>query len=239
MRGWRRLDHRQRPVPAVWRRALSMAHWHAAYCHTDAVPLYRTTPGSTRGCARPGGQPRPWPVLLWQHAGMMRRWRGSSSRTPSSPTPATRHAEAGPQRQYAHPHPGHRFTGQREDATIGVCLQCKILRRRAGPVRAAGYDCASARQPGLLNRYSYVLNNPLRYTDPTGFFSEEEDNLNYLGVDASKVRTGDVWGRWAVCWRVGFLGRFTEAEFGDEISMFFGIESGFAANTPISGGISP
>ena len=27
--------------------------------------------------------------------------------------------------------------------------------------------------PQALNRYSYVLNNPLRYTDPTGMFSEE------------------------------------------------------------------
>ncbi len=27
--------------------------------------------------------------------------------------------------------------------------------------------------PQSLNRYSYVLNNPLRYTDPTGMFSED------------------------------------------------------------------
>ncbi len=29
--------------------------------------------------------------------------------------------------------------------------------------------------PQSLNRYSYVLNNPLKYTDPTGHGEEEED----------------------------------------------------------------
>jgi len=28
--------------------------------------------------------------------------------------------------------------------------------------------------PQSLNRYSYVLNNPLRYIDPTGMFTEQE-----------------------------------------------------------------
>ena len=31
-----------------------------------------------------------------------------------------------------------------------------------------------------LNRYSYVLNNPLRYTDPTGFQDYEPDELDYV-----------------------------------------------------------
>ncbi len=37
----------------------------------------------------------------------------------------------------------------------------------------------SPANPQSLTRYSYVLNNPLRYTDPTGHFSEEQ--LNWLG----------------------------------------------------------
>ncbi len=35
--------------------------------------------------------------------------------------------------------------------------------------------------PQSLSRYAYVLNNPLRYTDPTGMFSEDEI-MKYLGV---------------------------------------------------------
>jgi hypothetical protein len=34
--------------------------------------------------------------------------------------------------------------------------------------------------PQSLNRYSYVLNNPLKYIDPTGLF--DEDELNSVGV---------------------------------------------------------
>lgn len=38
-----------------------------------------------------------------------------------------------------------------------------------------------AGNPQSLNCYSYVLNNPLRYEDPSGLFSEEEI-MRYLGV---------------------------------------------------------
>ncbi len=39
--------------------------------------------------------------------------------------------------------------------------------------------------PQSLNRYSYVLNNPLRYTDPTGMFEQEaiEEYLQSLNPD--------------------------------------------------------
>ena len=56
--------------------------------------------------------------------------------------------------------------------------------------------------------------------------------MNYLGVDtweAVLAMFGEG-GQFAGAW--GFLEVLREAEFGDEISMFFGIESGFAANTP-------
>jgi len=61
------------------------------------------------------------------------------------------------------------FTGQREEADIGLYFY-----------NARWYDAALRRfvqadaivpQPGnpqSLNRYSYALNNPLRYTDPSG-----------------------------------------------------------------------
>ena len=38
--------------------------------------------------------------------------------------------------------------------------------------------------PQNLNRYSYVTNNPLRYTDPTGHYCVEEDgNGNIIRID--------------------------------------------------------
>jgi len=113
-----------------------------------------------------------------------------------------------------------RFTGQREDATIGLYFY-----------NARYYDAALGRftqpdtivpqpgNPGSLNRYSYVLNNPLRYTDPTGFFSEEEI-MNYLGVDtweAVLAMFGEG-GQFAGAW--GYLQTLLEAEFGDEVTLW-------------------
>ena len=36
--------------------------------------------------------------------------------------------------------------------------------------------------PQALNRYAYTLNNPLRFTDPSGMFSEDEI-MGYMGVE--------------------------------------------------------
>jgi RHS repeat-associated protein len=73
--------------------------------------------------------------------------------------------------------------------------------------------------PQALNRYSYVLNNPLRYTDPTGMFSEDEI-MGYLGVStwddvlAMFGEGGVMAGAW------GFLEVLRQAELGDNISMW-------------------
>jgi len=42
--------------------------------------------------------------------------------------------------------------------------------------------------PQSLNRYSYVLNNPLRYTDPSGHFSEEEIQKYFGAKDWADFR---------------------------------------------------
>jgi RHS repeat-associated protein len=63
----------------------------------------------------------------------------------------------------------HRFTGQVEDSEIGLYFYgaryySSYLNRWLSPDTIVP-DLAN---PQSLNRFSYVLNNPLRYTDPTG-----------------------------------------------------------------------
>ncbi len=71
----------------------------------------------------------------------------------------------------------YRYTGQREESALGLY-----------DYGARWYDPTIARfiqadsivpQPGnpqSLNRYSYVLNNPMKYTDPTGQIAEDEQD---------------------------------------------------------------
>jgi len=85
------------------------------------------------------------------------------------------------------------FTGQRRDAEIALL---DYVARRYSPYlgRFVSPDSVVP-QPGnpqSLNRYSYVLNNPLRYTDPTGHVWRDDDS-------------GGMW-RW---WEEGSLSIYT------------------------------
>jgi len=42
--------------------------------------------------------------------------------------------------------------------------------------------------PQDLNEYSYVLNNPLRYTDPTGHYVETVLDVAFIGMDLNDIR---------------------------------------------------
>jgi len=73
--------------------------------------------------------------------------------------------------------------------------------------------------PQSLNRYSYAGNNPLRYVDPSGHFSEDEI-MKYLHVDnwdAVLAMFGDG-GKFAGAW--GWLEVLREAESGDQIEVW-------------------
>jgi len=75
----------------------------------------------------------------------------------------------------------YRFTGQREESTIGLYFY-----------NARWYDAALGRfvqadtvvpevgNPQSLNRYAYVYNNPLRYTDPSGRAAAIDEYANLL-----------------------------------------------------------
>ena len=73
-----------------------------------------------------------------------------------------------------------------------------------------------AGNPQALNRYSYCLGNPLRYTDPTGHLAHEEiaQLLGFESVD--KMYASDLWKAW------------TDEETGDRywIAVLEAIQSG-------------
>jgi len=62
-----------------------------------------------------------------------------------------------------------RFTGQIEDAAIGLYFyNARYYDSALGRFIQADTIVPSPANPQSLNRYSYVLNSPLKYTDPTG-----------------------------------------------------------------------
>ncbi|MEJ5311827.1 MAG: RHS repeat-associated core domain-containing protein [Anaerolineae bacterium] len=62
------------------------------------------------------------------------------------------------------------FTGQRADATGLMFYQARYYSAALGRFIQADTIVPSPANPQSLNRYSYVLNSPLRYTDPTGHY---------------------------------------------------------------------
>jgi len=78
--------------------------------------------------------------------------------------------------------------------------------------------------PQSLNRYAYTLNNPLRYTDPTGHF--EEDQL--------KEWFPDLWKSWKNDYP-NFWSMLLVAEFGDLVNAHFGEHIGYFMRTQDSG----
>jgi RHS repeat-associated protein len=60
------------------------------------------------------------------------------------------------------------FTGQREDATIGLYFyNARYYDPVIGRFTQADTIVPEPGNPGSLNRYSYALNNPMRFADPS------------------------------------------------------------------------
>ncbi|MBI3317273.1 MAG: VCBS repeat-containing protein [Candidatus Omnitrophica bacterium] len=67
----------------------------------------------------------------------------------------------------------HKFTGQEEDSSTKLYYYGhRYYDPQLGRFIAPDPFVQDMRIPQAFNRYSYALNNPLRYTDPTGFFWE-------------------------------------------------------------------
>jgi RHS repeat-associated protein len=63
----------------------------------------------------------------------------------------------------------YKYTGQEKDDTTGLYFyNARYYDARIGRFVSPDTVASNSRDPQDLNRYSYVSNNPLRYTDPTG-----------------------------------------------------------------------
>ena len=69
---------------------------------------------------------------------------------------------------------GRLFTGQRLDGTELYYYNARYYDPGIGRFVSADTVVPNPANPQSLNRYSYVLNNPLRYTDPTGHFTQSQ-----------------------------------------------------------------
>jgi len=111
----------------------------------------------------------------------------------------------------------YRFTGQREDATIGLYFyNARYYDPALGRFISADTLVPQAGNPQSLNRYSYCLGSPVRYVDPTGRYSEDEI-MQSFGVStwdevlAHFRKGGALEGRW------GWLEMLRKAQDGDAV----------------------
>src|SRR5512145_1539367 len=65
------------------------------------------------------------------------------------------------------------YTGQRNDSSIGLYFyNARYYDPALGRFVQADTIVPDPGNPQMLNRYSYTLNNPLKYVDPTGHFTD-------------------------------------------------------------------
>jgi len=83
-----------------------------------------------------------------------------------------------------------RFTGQREDATIGLYFyNARYLDPQLGRFVQPDTIVPEPSDPQALNRYSYVFNNPVRYRDPSGHWVESALDLAFIAYDIYDIKT--------------------------------------------------
>ncbi len=113
-----------------------------------------------------------------------------------------------------------RYTGQRQEIGLGLYdYNARYYDPLLGRFLSADSIVPSPANPQSLNRYAYVLNNPLRYTDPTGHYSEEEIMKSFGVSTWNEVlaffqnENSSLYGRWG--W-LEILRRATDGTFLDQ-----------------------
>ncbi len=92
-----------------------------------------------------------------------------------------------------------RFTGQREEVSQGLYdYGARPYDPALGRFLQADTLVPNPANPQSLNRYAYTLNNPLRYTDPSGHWFETLWDIANIGWDIYEVQRdpGNAW-NWA------------------------------------------
>jgi RHS repeat-associated protein len=114
----------------------------------------------------------------------------------------------------------HTFTGQKLDKGTGLLYYgARYYDSVLGVFVSPDSIVPSPGDPQSLNRYAYVRNNPLRYTDPTGMFSEDEI-MKYYGVKSwdEVLALYEKGGRLEGLW--GWLETLRRAELGDRVTIW-------------------
>ncbi len=93
---------------------------------------------------------------------------GVSSRQRYFPYGRVRYRSGSPPTTYS-------YTGQRLDGTGLLFFQARYYDPTVGHFLSADSIVPDPANPQSLNRYAYVLNNPLKYTDPSGHCAEDDE----------------------------------------------------------------
>ncbi len=80
----------------------------------------------------------------------------------------------------------YRYTGQRQEAALGLYFyNARWYDPFLGRFVQADTIVPEPENPQSLNRFAYVQNNPLRFTDPTGHYEFETDPNDPYGIPAA------------------------------------------------------
>ena len=83
----------------------------------------------------------------------------------------------------------YKFTGQRLDDSTGLYYYgARYYDPVLGRFISADTLVPEPGNPQALNRYAYGLNNPLKYTDPTGHWFESALDIISIGIDIYDIR---------------------------------------------------
>jgi RHS repeat-associated protein len=84
------------------------------------------------------------------------------------------------------------FTGQENDADTGLMYYgARYYSPEYSIFVQPDTMLPDPYNPQALNRYSYALNNPVKYTDPSGHFVDIVIDAGFLAMDINDIRTGN------------------------------------------------